>query len=98
MKKADLVENVSSRLGMNKKDVEPILEALIDELKTSVNKGETVYMRGFGTLGPKVRKAKTARNISTGGTLLLPNTVIPFFKPAKEFKESVKQLGIHDSK
>jgi DNA-binding protein HU-beta len=49
-----------------------------------------VYLRGFGSFIIKTRSQKTARNISKGTTIIIPEHRIPAFKPAKVFMEQVK--------
>jgi DNA-binding protein HU-beta len=62
----------------------------METIKTTMVKGENVYLRGFGTFLLKKRAAKTGRNISNGTTVNIPAHVIPAFKPCKEFAEEVK--------
>jgi DNA-binding protein HU-beta len=52
--------------------------------------GENVYLRGFGSFIIKVRKEKTARNISKNTTIKIPEHKIPAFKPAKTFMNEVR--------
>ena len=50
-----------------------------------VTGGDTVTIRGFGTFQTKQRKAKPARNINTGETILVPARKVVVFKPSKDF-------------
>ena len=52
-------------------------------VKDLVAEGETIYLRGFGSFGPKKRAKKTARNISNNTTIIIPEHFAPFFKPSK---------------
>ena len=63
MTKADLVKNISSKLGIEKVDVQLTVESLMDEIISSLENGENVYLRGFGSFIVKKRAEKTARNI-----------------------------------
>ena len=56
-----------------------------------VASGETIYLRGFGSFGPKVRAKKTARNISNNTTIIIPEHTAPYFKPSKSFVKKVMQ-------
>jgi DNA-binding protein HU-beta len=60
------------------------------EVKVSLEKGENVYLRGFGSFIIKTRAEKTGRNISQNTALKIPAHNIPAFKPAKVFVEGVK--------
>ncbi|ARK08998.1 HU family DNA-binding protein [Fibrella sp. ES10-3-2-2] len=67
-----------------------IIDATAVVMRETVAKGETVYIRGFGSLGPKHRAAKVARNIGKGTTLEIPAHMTPAFKPAPDFIEQVR--------
>jgi len=90
MTKAEVVSNISDKLGMEKNDVQAMLEAFMVEVKESLESGENVYLRGFGSFIVKKRAAKTGRNISKNTTIRIPAHNIPAFKPAKVFLEGVK--------
>ena len=90
MTKADIVANISEKLGMEKADVQATIESFMDEVKTSLESGDNVYLRGFGSFVVKTRAEKTGRNISKNTTIKIPAHNIPAFKPAKIFVEGVK--------
>ncbi len=90
MTKADIVANISEKLGLEKNDVQATLESFMDEVKGSLENGDNVYLRGFGSFIIKTRAAKTGRNISKNTTIKIPAHNIPAFKPAKTFLEGVK--------
>lgn len=89
MTRREIVENVASKTGFSHRDLDLAFCEFISEIKKSVAKGEPVTLRGFGTFQTKTRKAKKARNISKGEEIILPETVVPHFKPAREFKDKV---------
>jgi DNA-binding protein HU-beta len=90
MTKAEIVSTISEKSGIEKGDVLATVEALMDEVKNSLEKGENVYLRGFGSFIIKKRAEKTGRNISKNTTIKIPAHNIPSFKPAKVFVEGVK--------
>lgn len=90
MTKSDLVTNISERLGLEKNEVQATIESFMDEVKTSLEKGDNVYLRGFGSFIIKTRAEKIGRNISKNTTIKIPAHNIPSFKPAKVFVEGVK--------
>ena len=90
MTKADLVNNISEKLGIDKGDVQATVESFMNEIKSSLESGDNVYLRGFGSFIIKMRAEKTGRNISKNTTIKIPAHNIPSFKPAKVFVESVK--------
>jgi len=91
MTKADIVAEIADETGLEKVAVQTTVEAFMDSVKTSLTKGENVYLRGFGSFVVKERAEKTGRNISKNTTIIIPAHNIPAFKPAKTFVESVKE-------
>ncbi|CAI8243432.1 MAG TPA: integration host factor subunit beta [Flavobacteriaceae bacterium] len=90
MTKADIVANVSEQSGIDKADVQAVVEKFMNEVKSSLEKGENVYLRGFGSFIIKTRAEKTGRNISKNVAVQIPAHNIPAFKPAKVFVQGVK--------
>ena len=90
MTKADIVTNISDKLGVDKLDVQSTIESFMTEIKNSLEKGENVYLRGFGSFIIKTRAEKTGRNISKNTAVKIPAHNIPAFKPAKVFLNGVK--------
>lgn len=90
MTKAEIVSNISDNLGMERNDIQAMLENFMSEVKDSLENGENVYLRGFGSFIVKKRAEKTGRNISKNTTIKIPAHNIPSFKPAKVFIEAVK--------
>ena len=90
MTKADIVAKISDKLGIEKGDVQATVETFMEEVKTSLESGDNVYLRGFGSFIIKTRAEKTGRNISKNTTIKIPAHNIPAFKPSKIFLDGVK--------
>ena len=90
MTKAEIVSNISEKLGVEKSDTRAIVNHFMKEVRGAMESGENVYLRGFGSFIIKTRKAKKGRNISKNITIDIPAHNIPSFKPAKVFLEKVK--------
>lgn len=91
MTKADIVNEISKKTGLDRAAVLVVVEAMMDTIKDSlIAKEENVYLRGFGSFILKKRAQKTARNISKNTTIIIDAHNIPAFKPAKVFIDSVK--------
>jgi DNA-binding protein HU-beta len=90
MTKADIVSKISEKLGIEKGDVQATIETFMSEVKNSLEEGDNVYLRGFGSFIVKRRAEKTGRNISKNTTIKIPAHNIPAFKPAKVFVQGVK--------
>ena len=68
-----------------------VVESLIVEVKESLEKGENVYLRGFGSFIVKQRAEKTARNITKNTTIKIPAHDIPAFKPSPAFQRLLEK-------
>ncbi len=90
MTKADIVSEIAKSTGVEKVQVQAIVEAFMESIKTSLTQGNNVYLRGFGSFIVKKRAKKVARNISKNTTITIPEHNIPAFKPAKSFAAKVK--------
>ncbi len=90
MTKAELVNTISNKLGTEKNETQKVVEAFMQEIRTSMYNGDNVYPRGFGSFIIKTRAAKTGRNISKNTAIEIPAHNIPAFKPSKSFVEKVK--------
>lgn len=92
MTKAEIVSEIASKTGYEKSAVQQTVEQFMDIVKESLQKGDSVYLRGFGSFIIKERKAKIGRNISKKTSIEIPAHSIPAFKPAKSFMASVKDV------
>lgn len=92
MTKADIVNEISKGTGVEKAQVQQIVEAFMESIKDSLTSNKNVYLRGFGSFIVKRRAEKVARNISKNTTITIPAHNIPAFKPAKSFAGKVKPM------
>ena len=90
MTKADIVNEIAKSTGVEKIQVQAIVEAFMESVKDSLAENNNVYLRGFGSFIIKKRATKVARNISKNTTITIPEHNIPAFKPAKSFVAKVK--------
>lgn len=93
MTKAEVVNEISERTGVERAVVQETVEAFFDVVKGSLIKGENIYVRGFGSFILQRRAQKIARNISKGTQITIPAHNIPKFKPSKSFVAEVKSSG-----
>ncbi len=91
MRKADLVTAIADKTGVAKVDVLVTLEDLFKQIKNTLQSGENVYIRGFGSFVIKKRAKKVGRHIKKGKSIEIPEHFIPSFKPAKVFTDYVKK-------
>ena len=91
MTKADVVNEIAQKTGLDKTDILACVEGFMEVVKESLEKDENVYLRGFGSFITKKRAAKAARDILKNTTITVPEHKIPAFKPAKTFAISVRK-------
>ncbi|HAW19727.1 MAG TPA: integration host factor subunit beta [Flavobacteriales bacterium] len=91
MTKAEIVNEIADKTGLDKVEVLTTVEAFMNSVKNSLARDENVYLRGFGSFIVKERAEKTGRNISKNTTIIIPAHNIPSFKPAKTFVDKVKK-------
>jgi len=90
MTKADIVNEISKKTGIEKVTVQKTVEAFMESVKESLVSNQNVYLRGFGSFIVKKRAEKKARNISKNTTIVIPEHNIPSFRPSKKFVNKVK--------
>ena len=91
MTKAEIVNEVAKSTGIEKVQVQSVIEEFTKVVKDSIIAGQPVYLRGFGSFIIKHRAQKAARNITRKTTMTIPAHDIPAFKPAKSFVNAVKE-------
>ena len=89
MNKSELVEQITLKTGVSKKQATAALTALLESIVESVSGGEKVTLVGFGSFEPRQRQQRQGRNPQTGKELTIPATTIPAFSAGKVFKEKV---------
>jgi len=89
MTKAELVEKVAEKTGLTKNDVAVTVDTFLDSIKSAMESGSNIEIRGFGAFKIKERKARKARNPRTGEEVPVPARKVPVFKPSNEFKSMV---------
>ena len=90
MNKAELVEKVAGEVGLTKKDVNNVVDAVTSAITDSLAGGEKVTLVGFGTFQVQKRKARQGVNPQTGQKISIPAKDVPKFKPGRSLKEAVE--------
>ncbi len=89
MNKAELINEVSEKTGLSKKDSEKAINATFDTIGTSLEAGERVQLVGFGVFDVKERAARIGRNPKTKEEIEIPASRVPTFKAGKALKDVV---------
>ena len=88
MIKSELVQRLADRNPhLYLRDVENIVNAILDEITAALVRGDRVELRGFGAFSVKQREARAGRNPRTGEHVEVDEKVVPFFKTGKEMRE-----------
>lgn len=90
MNKTELINNIASKSGLSKKDVEAVLNGFLGEVTDALKAGEKVQLIGFGTFETRKRSSRTGRNPQTGKEIVIPESIVPAFKAGNKLKEAVK--------
>ena len=94
MIKSELVQRIADRNPhLYLRDVENIVNAILDEITDALTRGDRVELRGFGAFSIKQREARLGRNPRTGEHVEVDEKVVPFFKTGKEMRERLNAGG-----
>ena len=86
--KADIVDSLYDKTGMNRKEIRRVIDLFISEVKTALLQRHIIELRGFGTFEIKVRKARPrARNPRTGQAVSISPRGIVCFRAGRELKQ-----------
>ena len=94
MIKSELVQRIAERNPhLYLRDVENIVNAILDEITAALIRGDRVELRGFGAFSVKQRNARSGRNPRTGEHVDVDEKVVPFFKTGKEMRERLNETS-----
>jgi DNA-binding protein HU-beta len=88
--KGMLIDALAAKTDLSKRDVERVLEAMIDEVTSQLQGGNEVALTGFGTFAVSNRAARQGVNPKTGERIQIAATTVPKFKAGKAFKDAIK--------
>jgi len=90
MNKAELVNEVSGKTGLTKKETQNVVDTLINTVGDTLSKGEKITLVGFGTFQVMERKARRGVNPQTRKSIQIPTKKVPKFRPGRSLREAVK--------
>ncbi|HRO01794.1 MAG TPA: integration host factor subunit beta [Nitrobacter sp.] len=92
MIKSELVQKIAeANPHLYQRDVENIIEAILDEITLALARGDRVELRGFGAFSVKARPARMGRNPRTGAQVNVSEKVVPYFKTGKEMRDRLNE-------
>ena len=89
MNKTELIEHIAGQSDISKAAATRALASIIEPVKKTLKKGDTVTLVGFGTFSVSKRAARTGRNPRTGAALKIKAAKVPRFKPGKGLKDAL---------
>ena len=89
MNKSQLIGVVADKIDMKKKDVELVVDTVINTIYNTLQTGDKVTLSGFGTFETKFRRERNGVNPKTGEKIVVEAATLPHFKAGKTFKEVV---------
>ena len=94
MTKAELVSAVAKKTGLTAKDAKSAVDGTLDVIQSTLKKGDSVTLTGFGTFGARRRAARKARNPRTGEAIKVKAVTVPFFKAGATLKSTVERAKV----
>ncbi len=92
MIKSELVQKIADKNPhLYHRDVERIVNRVLDEIVNSMKTGARVELRGFGAFSVKSRGGRTGRNPRTGESVAVTPKKVPFFKTGKELRARLNE-------
>lgn len=86
MTKAELVDLITERTGLNRRDTVTVVNLIMENIGGALTAGDKVELRGFGSFKVKSRRSRLARNPRTGDAVDVPAKRVPYFKASNELK------------
>ena len=95
MIKSELVQRIAAQNPhLYQRDVQKLVDAVLDQIVTALAKGDRVELRGFGAFAVKHRAARSGRNPRTGAHVSVDQKAVPFFKTGKEMRERLNRTPL----
>ncbi|MHB8780595.1 MAG: HU family DNA-binding protein [Candidatus Geothermincolia bacterium] len=89
MNKAQLIDDISSKTKLSKKDVGTVVDAMVETITKALKKADRVTLVGFGTFECRKRKARKGVNPRTGETIKIAACKVPAFRPGASLKAAI---------
>jgi DNA-binding protein HU-beta len=91
MNKAELIEVISDKLGLAKREVEDVIDTMTDTITSKLQQGDEVTLTGFGAFSARTRKGRIGVNPrKVEEKIEIPPVTVPKFKAGKNLKEALK--------
>lgn len=92
MNKSDLIKKISENAdSLNEEDLEQTVNTILNLISDSLNSGDRVEIRNFGTFSVRSRDQRISRNPKTGTSVLVEPKNHPYFRASKFLRESLNK-------
>ncbi len=92
MTRSDLVALLAERSGqLTHRDAEFAVKTMLDAMSDALARGHRIEIRGFGSFAINRRPPRVGRNPRSGEQVIIPEKLVPHFKPGKALREAVDQ-------
>lgn len=93
--KNEIVDAIYNQGKCERKDILYVIDSFLDEVKTALENGSTIELRGFGTFETRLRKGKdSARNPKTGEKVKIDPHYVAAFRAGQSLKDNLSKLPI----
>ena len=93
MRKVEIVARIADETGFTQVQTEKVVNAILQEIKDALQRGEPVILRRFGSFQVRAKRARMGRNPKTGEEAGIPARRIVRFKSGEHFRESVNDAS-----
>ena len=92
MTRSDLVDQLADQFGqLTHRDTEFAVKTILDAMADALSRGHRIEIRGFGSFSINRRPPRVGRNPRSGEKVIIPEKLVPHFKPGKALREAVDQ-------
>jgi integration host factor subunit alpha len=89
--KAELADALFERLGLNKREAKDMVDAFFDEIRSALERGESVKLSGFGNFQLRDKPQRPGRNPKTGEEIAITARRVVTFHPSQKLKSGVSE-------
>jgi DNA-binding protein HU-beta len=93
MTKAELIDTVTEKTGLKKRDVDDVIDTLLECVKAALQRGDKVQLIPFGSFEVRERRKREGRNPKTGERLTIPARRVPAFHAGKDLRDAVNKAA-----
>jgi integration host factor subunit alpha len=91
LRKAELIEMLCDRAGLNRQEAKEMVEAFFEVMRGALESGENVKLSGFGNFQLRDKSQRPGRNPKTGETTLIAARRIVTFHASQKLKAGLKR-------